>query len=344
LTGDSGEVIEAYSYDGYGMMLGGNPSRANPSATPLLYTGEQFDNDAQQYYLRARYYDTSTGRFNRMDTYPGSPQDPQSLHKYLYANCNPINAIDPSGQCSLVEFVTTHAIHITLGYIGLNLLYNIGSHITADLISKNHYEPSGRWITSAAGLAFGFGPSGGVFGLITARGTSTGQAIVGVFGGGGLVFPASMVTDGIQYLIDHSSDLAATITASWNADPIDNGVRVVNNILAGFKTFSKQFGGQWKQANLCAGLLGGNGVVFNAPYADDVVGLSVGGGASYQGVNVGVFGEAFRGLSLSEGLTGVISVGGGLTLSFATTPAGAIMVGVSVFVPTNMKDWGLADI
>jgi len=77
-------------------MLGGNPTRSAPPATSLLYAGEQFDLDAQQYYLRARYYNPLNGRFNRMDPFAGNNHDPQSLHKYLYANANPINRIDPS--------------------------------------------------------------------------------------------------------------------------------------------------------------------------------------------------------------------------------------------------------
>jgi len=92
----SNDIIDSYSYDAYGMMLGGNPT-SSPS-TNLLYTGEQFDTDLQQYYLRARYYNPSNGRFNRIDPYSGNMQDPQSLHKYLYVHANPVNAIDPSGM------------------------------------------------------------------------------------------------------------------------------------------------------------------------------------------------------------------------------------------------------
>jgi type II secretory pathway pseudopilin PulG len=40
---------------------------------------------------------TETGRFTRRDSYEGQIQDPISLHKYLYANGNPISNIDPSG-------------------------------------------------------------------------------------------------------------------------------------------------------------------------------------------------------------------------------------------------------
>ena len=35
-------VIDAYNYDGYGVMLGGNPTPSTPAQTNLLYSGEQF--------------------------------------------------------------------------------------------------------------------------------------------------------------------------------------------------------------------------------------------------------------------------------------------------------------
>jgi len=106
----SGAITDCYSYDGYGMMLGGNPTSASPAATNLLYTGEQYDTSAQQYYLRARYYNPSNGRFNRIDPYSGNMQDPQSLHKYLYCHANPVNNIDPAGEYSLAQFQVSLAI------------------------------------------------------------------------------------------------------------------------------------------------------------------------------------------------------------------------------------------
>ena len=46
---------------------------------------------------RARYVNPQIGRFWTMDTYEGTREQPQSLHKYLYCDGNPENGVDPSG-------------------------------------------------------------------------------------------------------------------------------------------------------------------------------------------------------------------------------------------------------
>jgi len=110
LVADNEDVTDAFSYDGYGMMLGGNPNRSDSTATNLLYCGEYFDTDHQQYYLRSRWYNTDIGRFNRLDPFAGNNIDPQSLHKYLYCHANPVNNIDPSGEFSLTEMLVVSVI------------------------------------------------------------------------------------------------------------------------------------------------------------------------------------------------------------------------------------------
>ncbi|MBC7252109.1 MAG: RHS repeat-associated core domain-containing protein [Anaerolineae bacterium] len=49
------------------------------------------------YYLRARYYDPTTGRFLTRDPFPGLITNPQTLNPYVYVANNPVNLIDPSG-------------------------------------------------------------------------------------------------------------------------------------------------------------------------------------------------------------------------------------------------------
>ncbi len=93
LADEDGKITDTYSYDAFGNLL----SSTGETANNYLYCGEQFDSTTGLYYLRARYMDTSIGRFISMDTYQGSNADPISLHKYLYANSNPVTYTDPSG-------------------------------------------------------------------------------------------------------------------------------------------------------------------------------------------------------------------------------------------------------
>jgi RHS repeat-associated protein len=46
----------------------------------------------------ARYYNAGTGRFLSRDPYDGDAKIPATLHKYLYAGGDPVNASDPSGR------------------------------------------------------------------------------------------------------------------------------------------------------------------------------------------------------------------------------------------------------
>ena len=93
LANENGKVTDTYAYDAFGNLLKSTGSTKNC----YRYCGEQFDETTGLYYLRARYMDTSTGRFISQDTYQGTINDPVSLHKYLYANANPVMYSDPSG-------------------------------------------------------------------------------------------------------------------------------------------------------------------------------------------------------------------------------------------------------
>jgi RHS repeat-associated protein len=75
------------------------------SPSPLFCSGEQYDPDLGLYYLRARYYNPATGRFMSRDSEDGQPTDPKTLHKYLYAGGDPVNAKDPTGKSALEEGV-----------------------------------------------------------------------------------------------------------------------------------------------------------------------------------------------------------------------------------------------
>lgn len=98
LTNEAGRVTDRYSYDAYGKLL----KKEGDTENEFLYTGEQYNANTGLYYLRARYMNPSTGTFISMDSYQGSVYAPVSLHKYLYANANPVMYTDPSGYMTFV--------------------------------------------------------------------------------------------------------------------------------------------------------------------------------------------------------------------------------------------------
>ena len=55
-----------------------------------------------------------TGRFSTMDSYAGSLDNPVSLHKYLYANANPVMNTDPTGYFSLMDTTIAQGIQSTI--------------------------------------------------------------------------------------------------------------------------------------------------------------------------------------------------------------------------------------
>jgi len=63
------------------------------------------DGEASESVL-ARYFDPKLGRFLTQDSYLGQIDEPPSLHRYLYANANPLFFTDPTGHYSRAEFAS----------------------------------------------------------------------------------------------------------------------------------------------------------------------------------------------------------------------------------------------
>ncbi len=97
LTNSTGVITDTYNYESFGEVL--NQTGATPN--DYLFTGEQFDSDLDNYYLRARYYDQNIGRFTQQDTWMGLDKEPITLNKYIYGEADSVNNIDPSGNFSL---------------------------------------------------------------------------------------------------------------------------------------------------------------------------------------------------------------------------------------------------
>jgi RHS repeat-associated protein len=114
-------VTDEYEYDAYGNSF----TKQGTTPNNYLYRGEQFDSDLGLYYLRARYYNPASGRFLSRDPNDpslfdsnGIPTDPKYLHKYLYANGDPVNAKDPTGRDAFEE-------GLIYGYVIVNVVKDV---------------------------------------------------------------------------------------------------------------------------------------------------------------------------------------------------------------------------
>ena len=122
LTDSNGIQSDNYTYDAFGNILQSNGTTPNS----YLFAGQQFDAMSQLYYLRARYYQPSSGRFLALDPVPGEMSTPVTLNKYVYAANDPVNKCDPSGQFLCIS---TRAW-------GTIVHQEIGNHFTATGINR----------------------------------------------------------------------------------------------------------------------------------------------------------------------------------------------------------------
>jgi RHS repeat-associated protein len=96
LVAANGNITDTYTYDAFGMLIA-RSSVSGITPNNHLYCGEECDSDLGLYYLRARYFNPGSGRFWTMDSFEGNTEEPPSLHKYLYVQNDPIDAVDPLG-------------------------------------------------------------------------------------------------------------------------------------------------------------------------------------------------------------------------------------------------------
>jgi RHS repeat-associated protein len=94
LIDNNGNVVEHINYDSFG----------NLTSTPTFdfrygYTGRERDDETGLEYYRARYYDSSVGRFISEDPIGFDAGD---TNIYRYVGNNAVNAIDPDGLYGLV--------------------------------------------------------------------------------------------------------------------------------------------------------------------------------------------------------------------------------------------------
>ena len=147
-------MTDGYLYNAYGVGL----ARTGSTVNSFLFQGQQYDAASGTYYLRARYYDQNGGRFISQDPFEGNEADPVSLHRYLYANSDPINNLDPSGEETLCELSVSLGINTSLTATTFTLatrFYNAANTLADAITLYQDWEATGTVDTGdAVNLAF----------------------------------------------------------------------------------------------------------------------------------------------------------------------------------------------
>ncbi len=112
ITDPAANMVNTYEYSAFGPFL----SRTTPFPNPFTYTGEYFDAESSLLYLRARYYEIDRSRFLSRDKIEFSNNHTIYLNKYTYAQNNPLNSFDFSGNFFTSFFAATADDFFIRGY------------------------------------------------------------------------------------------------------------------------------------------------------------------------------------------------------------------------------------
>lgn len=169
ITDANGNRIRDYQYDPFGKPDGVNPA-ANPDNNEFTFLGKQGiiedDRDAGLYYIRARYYDASIGRF--------ITEDPvQSENLFVYGDNNPLSKIDHTGETPIHVAMGIAIVLVEMGVIdaGFALYVNTSNQFTQ--LEKDTATAGAVAAFTTPGALYGPIATGGVRAVNTSKTAST---------------------------------------------------------------------------------------------------------------------------------------------------------------------------
>ena len=160
LVNPAGAITDTWGYSAFGELA----SHTGGTVNPFLFNAQQFDGASGNYYLRARYYDQSAGRFISQDPFNGKSANPVSLQRYLYASNDPIDRIDPSGREDLVSLSIGSAEAVAVD--GFETAAVQGAKVLAKDVAENEVAVVEDQLAAVeanpAGPSFSVGPNGSI--------------------------------------------------------------------------------------------------------------------------------------------------------------------------------------
>jgi RHS repeat-associated protein len=137
LTDAAGSVVGTYDYDPWGNVT----SHTGTASTNLRYDGQYADPESGLVYLRARYYDPATGQFLTRD-----PLVDATLSPYGYANDDPVNAGDPTGEISLPSIVLGGIVIYGAAKLCTAIVESAYDALFTPTTEKCEYDGEGNWV------------------------------------------------------------------------------------------------------------------------------------------------------------------------------------------------------
>ena len=141
LTDIGGNVVNIIAYDAYGNLIASN----GVLQAAYLYSGQQYDFDLGLYYNRSRLLNPNTGRFWTADTTDGNNEDPLSLHKYLYAQDDPVDGEDPSGNDDIGDLTAVMDVSAGLDGFALPAISQVLQGHTRTVTIQSYISAASVW-------------------------------------------------------------------------------------------------------------------------------------------------------------------------------------------------------
>ena len=98
------DVVKYYTFEPFGRTI----ESCGTFDDPFGFTGQYLDAEIGEYHLRARQYNPTLARFTARDPAFGIPEQPLTLHKYLYCGNDPVNRMDLTGEWAVTAGTSFH--------------------------------------------------------------------------------------------------------------------------------------------------------------------------------------------------------------------------------------------
>ena len=174
LTTSAGALANTYRYDSFGNLTGSSGSIVNR----FQYAAREFDSETGLYFYRARYYDSTSGRFVNED----SIRVLGGIDFYRYVSNDPVNRIDPSGllDCCVASYAAAGgSIGAAFGALGGGIGGAIGGGLAGGA-GGTFVEPGGGTVVGGVAGAIEGGLAGARVGAI--GGASIGALVGAIVG------------------------------------------------------------------------------------------------------------------------------------------------------------------